>query len=74
MRMSELNSTEEAQLSALHAEWAAAREAKDYAKADALRAELSEWGCLPPTFTLWHPVSETPAHRLKRFEVRQAVQ
>lgn len=71
--LSELSDDESARLRDLHARWSAAREAKNYQAADALRAELAAWGCFPPDYQLWHPVNEAPEHRMQRAMVREGI-
>ena len=50
-------------------QWRAARIAKEWERADALRADLQAWGAYPPERG-WHPVAESPQHRQARLEAR----
>lgn len=67
---SELSPIERQELQALHSAWSSARRERDYPAADAIRAELSDYGCLPPDYAQWHPVFETPSHRKARLDRR----
>lgn len=65
----ELTDYERSQLGVVYHAYIAAKEAKDYATSDKLRAELEDWGAMGD-YTKWHPVFESPAHRRKRLEAR----
>lgn len=64
--LSKLTSAEIDTLQELRTRWCAAREAKNYHTADTLRTELAQWGVFGRDMDCWHPVFETPAHRLSR--------
>lgn len=61
-----LSDKDKAELRDLWKRWKSAREAKDYKAADQLRTELETWGCMPPDYTLWHPVFEDRQHYWQR--------
>ena len=57
------------ELIALASRWEEAHTNKDFARADALRLELMEWGAWPPE-NGWHPVFESRPHRIARIDAR----
>ena len=71
---SELTEHENRQLRLLWGRWHAARLEHDWEKADALRAELMDWGAAGKDYVLWHPVYESPEHREQRINARLQVE
>lgn len=58
-------------MASIHGQWAASRQAKDWARADRLRAYLVRAGCTGADMERWHPVFEETKHRRRRLRERE---
>jgi hypothetical protein len=70
--LSRLNVRERVALGAIRSQYVEQRTAKNYAVSDKLRADLESRGCIPPDYSEWHPVFETPQARTNRAAGRYA--
>lgn len=67
----DMTPAEAASLASLHAAWVVARQAKDYARADVLRADLMRRGAIGPQLERWHPAFESSDAREERLAARK---
>ena len=74
MRLDELIESEKEELCSIYYRYRNAFDRKDYAVSDVARAELVDWGCVPPSYSKWHPAFESTEHYRLRVEARSVAE